>query len=73
MQEIDTYKYLNQELGQSVFTIWLPIPPQGCVALGCIVLTGREKPLSSSTFCVSTTLVTPCQLSDCIVLNSPPL
>jgi vacuolar protein sorting-associated protein 13A/C len=51
----------------------MPIPPEGYVALGCVVSRGREQPSLSSSLCVSATLVTPCPLKDCVFFSYPQL
>lgn len=51
-------------------SIWFPIAPKGYVALGCVVSAGRTQPPLSSVFCISTSLVSPCSLRDCISINN---
>eukprot|EP01018_Ginkgo_biloba_P007916 Gb_35998 [translate_table: standard] len=58
-------------LEQRECTVWMPVPPQGYVALGCVVSAGRDQPSLSSAVCVSTTSVTPCPLKDCIFFTYP--
>ncbi|XP_057872719.2 uncharacterized protein LOC131078906 isoform X2 [Cryptomeria japonica] len=69
IREINMCTDLDRPPDQMVCSVWMPIPPQGFVALGCVVSTGREQPPLSSALCVSTTLVTPCPLKDCIFLD----
>ncbi|XP_043715720.1 uncharacterized protein LOC122664096 isoform X2 [Telopea speciosissima] len=52
-------------------SIWFPVAPQGYVALGCVVSTGRTQPPPSSVMCISASLVSPCALRDCITVCSP--
>eukprot|EP01018_Ginkgo_biloba_P007485 Gb_23775 [translate_table: standard] len=58
-------------LEQRECTVWMPIPPQGYVALGCVVSAGRDQPSLSSALCVSTASVTPCPHKDCIFFTYP--
>ncbi|KAJ4957745.1 hypothetical protein NE237_024856 [Protea cynaroides] len=58
----------GQDTGCSV---WFPVAPQGYVALGCVVSTGRMQPPLSSVMCISASLVSPCSMKDCITVCSP--
>lgn len=51
-------------------SIWFPEAPAGYVALGCVVCPGIEQPPLSSALCISASLVSPCSLRDCIVINN---
>ncbi|GAB4857735.1 hypothetical protein Ancab_015642 [Ancistrocladus abbreviatus] len=51
-------------------TIWFPEAPKGYVALGCVVSSGMSQPPLSASFCISTPLVSPCPLRDCIAIGS---
>lgn len=46
--------------------VWSPIPPEGYVALGCVVWKGQEEPPKSAALCVLSALVSPCSMRDCI-------
>ncbi|XP_031125724.1 uncharacterized protein LOC116028070 isoform X1 [Ipomoea triloba] len=53
-----------------VFSIWFPQAPKGYVALGCVASPGSVQPSSSSVFCISASLVSPCGLRDCISIGN---
>ncbi|KAG0604101.1 hypothetical protein M758_10G145000 [Ceratodon purpureus] len=46
--------------------IWLPIAPEGYVALGCVVWKGQEEPPKSAALCVLAALISPSSMRDCI-------
>jgi vacuolar protein sorting-associated protein 13A/C len=46
--------------------VWLSIPPEGYVALGCVVWKGQKEPPKSAALCVLAALVSPCSMRDCI-------
>lgn len=73
IRETDVSQYSKDNSEQSECRVWMPIPPEGYVALGCVVSRGREEPLLSSSLCVSATLVTPCALKDCVFFSYPQL
>ncbi|KAK9094958.1 hypothetical protein Scep_026427 [Stephania cephalantha] len=50
-------------------SIWLPVAPQGYVALGCVVSFDRTEPPPSSALCISSSLVSPCELRDCVTIS----
>lgn len=56
----------EEEENEKVCSVWLPIPPEGYVALGCVVCRGHEAPPKSSALCVMSALVSPCSMRDCI-------
>lgn len=56
-------KKKGEEQGCSV---WLPTPPEGYVALGCVVWKGQEEPPHSAALCVLTSFLSPCSMRDCI-------
>ncbi|XP_043697676.1 uncharacterized protein LOC122648528 isoform X2 [Telopea speciosissima] len=60
----------RQESQDSGCSVWFPIAPQGYVALGCVVSTGRMQPSPSSVLCISASFVSPCSLRDCITVCS---
>lgn len=60
-------KHSNVDL---VCSVWLPVPPEGYVAMGCVVSPGTAEPPLSSVFCLSASLVSSCNLRDCIALRS---
>ncbi|KAF8380627.1 hypothetical protein HHK36_028116 [Tetracentron sinense] len=51
-------------------SIWFPVAPQGYVALGCVVSTGKMQPSPSASFCILASLVSPCAMRDCITISS---
>lgn len=53
-----------------LFSVWLPVAPMGYVAMGCVVSSGTAEPLLSSVFCLTASLVSSCNLRDCIALRS---
>lgn len=73
IRETDVSQYSHHNPEQSECRVWMPIPPEGYVALGCVVSRGREQPSLSSSLCVSATLVTPCPLKDCVFFSHPQL
>jgi vacuolar protein sorting-associated protein 13A/C len=73
IRETDVSQYSHHNPEQSECRVWMPIPPEGYVALGCVVSRGREQPSLSSSLCVSATLVTPCPLKDCVLFSYPQL
>ncbi|CAA6669756.1 unnamed protein product [Spirodela intermedia] len=54
---------------ESGCSLWFPVAPEGYVAVGCVVSTGRVKPSLSSTLCISSSFVSSCSLKDCISLH----
>ncbi|XP_073134921.1 uncharacterized protein [Henckelia pumila] len=55
--------------GDTFCSIWLPEPPKGYVAMGCVASSGSAQPPISSVFCILASLVTPCGLRDCISIG----
>ncbi|XP_075505709.1 uncharacterized protein LOC142542773 isoform X1 [Primulina tabacum] len=55
--------------GDTFCSIWLPEPPKGYVAMGCVASPGMAQPPISSVFCILASLVTPCGLRDCIIIG----
>lgn len=51
-------------------SIWIPIPPQGYTALGCVVHRGRQPPHTHIVHCVRSDLVTSARYSECIFSKS---
>lgn len=51
-------------------SVWLPVAPVGYVAMGCVVSPGTAEPPLSSVFCLTASLVSSCNLRDCIALRS---
>lgn len=47
-------------------SIWIPVPPPGYLALGCVVNTGRLPPSNHVVYCLRSDLVTSATFSDCI-------
>lgn len=66
--------YKDGELGSTTFlskedgtcSIWFPIAPKGYVAVGCVVSPGSMEPPISSAWCILASLVSPCDLRDCV-------
>lgn len=52
-------------------SVWMPIPPAGYVAFGCVVVQGIEPPSLSSVVCMMERVVTSSSMKDCIFLSSP--
>lgn len=50
-------------------SVWLPVAPTGYVAMGCVVSPGAAEPPLSSVFCLTASLVSSCNLRDCIALR----
>ncbi|KAL6906369.1 hypothetical protein ACP4OV_003970 [Aristida adscensionis] len=50
-------------------SVWLPVAPVGYVAMGCVVSTGTAEPPLASAFCLADSLVSSCNLRDCILLR----
>ncbi|CAN4127752.1 unnamed protein product [Withania somnifera] len=50
----------------STCSIWFPKAPKGYVAVGCVVSPGRTQPPISSAWCILASLVSPCDLRDCV-------
>ncbi|CAD6212089.1 unnamed protein product [Miscanthus lutarioriparius] len=50
-------------------SVWLPVAPVGYVAMGCVVSSGTAEPPLSSVFCLTASLVSSCNLRDCIALR----
>ncbi|XP_015689233.1 uncharacterized protein LOC102707936 [Oryza brachyantha] len=54
-------------------SIWVPVPPPGYLALGCVVNIGRLPPSNHIVYCLRSDLVTSTAFSDCIhTLSSTP-
>jgi vacuolar protein sorting-associated protein 13A/C len=51
-------------------SVWLPVAPVGYVAMGCVVTSGTDEPPLSSVFCLTASLVSSCNIRDCIALRS---
>lgn len=50
-------------------SVWMPVPPAGYVAFGCVVTQGTEPPPPSSVVCVWERIVTTCSMKDCIYVT----
>ncbi|KAF8689392.1 hypothetical protein HU200_041935 [Digitaria exilis] len=61
-------KNKHSNVGQ-LCSVWLPVAPEGYVAMGCVVSPGTAEPPLSSVFCLSASLVSSCNLRDCIALR----
>lgn len=60
------HQHSDDEEGIEGCCVWLPIPPEGYVALGCVVCKGQEEPPKTAALCVLAALVSPCSMRDCI-------
>lgn len=61
-----------QELGISTdCSIWLPIPPQGYTAVGCVAHVGNQPPSNHVIHCLRSDLVSSTSYSDCIFYVPP--
>ncbi|KAL1372338.1 hypothetical protein AAHE18_01G196400 [Arachis hypogaea] len=47
-------------------SLWMPIPPPGYVALGCVAHTGNQPPPKHVVHCLRSDLVTSAEYSDCL-------
>ncbi|XP_060207492.1 uncharacterized protein LOC132635217 [Lycium barbarum] len=54
----------------STCSIWFPKAPKGYVAVGCVVSSGRTQPPISSAWCILASLVSPCDLRDCVKIGT---
>lgn len=58
---------------QNDCSIWVPVPPRGYLALGCVVNSGNQPPSNNVVYCLRSDLVTSATFSDCIhTLSSAP-
>ncbi|XP_031738035.1 uncharacterized protein LOC101213129 isoform X1 [Cucumis sativus] len=51
-------------------SIWMPVPPLGYTAVGCVVHVGNQPPPTYIVYCIRSDLVSSTTYSECI-LNSP--
>lgn len=51
--------------------VWVPVAPQGYIALGCVAERGLSPPPLSVIRCIRTDMVTSGSLSDCIYYCPP--
>lgn len=51
-------------------SVWLPTPPEGYVALGCVVWKGQEEPPNSAALCFLTSFLSSCSMRDCINIQN---
>jgi hypothetical protein len=54
----------------SIFSIWRPVPPAGCVALGDVIVSGVSKPAREYISCLPATMLTQTGLSNGILWHS---
>ncbi|KAK3153327.1 hypothetical protein QOZ80_2BG0170820 [Eleusine coracana subsp. coracana] len=52
-----------------ICSVWLPVAPVGYVAMGCVVTSGTAEPPLSSVFCLTASLVSSCNIRDCVALR----
>ena len=50
-------------------SLWMPVPPEGFVALGAVAVTGQQKPAGGAVRCVREDLVYECQVFDSPLLH----
>lgn len=67
--DIQDIKSTNDCDAEITCSIWMPEAPTGYISLGCVASPGRMPPSSPSALCISTSLVTPCDLRDCITIS----
>lgn len=53
-----------------IFSVWSPIPPSGCIALGDIIIMGTEQPLLDTVACFPITMLDKTALSNGIIWKS---
>ncbi|KAH7682946.1 Vacuolar protein sorting-associated protein 13 [Dioscorea alata] len=56
----------DQVNADSDCSLWMPVPPPGYVAVGCIAHVGKGPPPNHIVYCLRSDLVTSANLSDCI-------
>lgn len=61
----------SQSTEENECSIWIPEPPPGYLALGCVVNIGRLPPSNHVVYCLRSDLVTSATFSDCIHTLSP--
>lgn len=52
-------------------SIWMPIPPPGYLAVGCVAHPGNQPPPNHIVYCLRADLVTSTKFSSCISLSPP--
>jgi len=60
-----------QSTEENECSIWIPVPPPGYLALGCVVNIGRLPPSNHVVYCLRSDLATSATFSDCIHTLSP--
>eukprot|EP00850_Spirogloea_muscicola_P005223 SM000023S07679 [mRNA] locus=s23:814661:836470:+ [translate_table: standard] len=63
--------WATAESGDQMCTFWLPVPPRGYAALGCIGQKGQQPPPIKSVCCVREDLLSTATFSDCIAFLPP--
>lgn len=61
----------SQSTVENECSIWIPVPPPGYIALGCVVNIGRQPPSNHVVYCLRSDLVTSATFSDCMHTLSP--
>ncbi|KAL6634351.1 hypothetical protein ACP70R_027022 [Stipagrostis hirtigluma subsp. patula] len=61
----------SQSTEENECSIWIPVPPPGYLALGCVVNIGRQPPSNHAVYCLRSDLVTSATFSDCIHTLTP--
>ncbi|KAK3157946.1 hypothetical protein QOZ80_2AG0130600 [Eleusine coracana subsp. coracana] len=61
----------SQSTVENECSIWIPVPPPGYLALGCVVNIGKQPPSNHVVYCLRSDLVTSATFSDCIHTISP--
>ena len=62
---------VNLAPGHQTPSIWLPIPPEGFQAVGCVVHMGEGEPVGSSVRCIRAEVLTTAALGECLALQGP--
>ncbi|XP_031479692.1 uncharacterized protein LOC116250249 isoform X3 [Nymphaea colorata] len=64
----DSNSYSDDEHGCS---LWMPIPPTGYKAMGCVAHIGSKPPPNHIVYCIRADLVTSAAFLDCVLYLSP--
>eukprot|EP00850_Spirogloea_muscicola_P018627 SM000173S02996 [mRNA] locus=s173:28246:52241:- [translate_table: standard] len=63
--------WATAESGDQMCTFWLPVPPRGYAALGCIGQKGQQPPPINAVCCVREDLLSTATFSDCMAFLPP--
>src|SRR5688572_29424393 len=53
---------------KSECSLWLPVPPPGYKALGCVATLGDQPPPNHIVYCIRADLVTSAKFSECLFI-----